>query len=180
MSNKVDQEILELYSNGKQQESFKLLLNTYQERTYWHIRRILLSHEDTNDVLQNTLIKVWKGLEGFQGNSRLYTWIFRIASNETFTFLEKNKKHLSEVDIENCYHFASDDDGKLLSGDIIQKKLEEAILTLPEKQRMVFHLKYFEEMKYEQISEVLGTSIGALKANYHLAVKKIENFLLND
>lgn len=177
MVEKTDQEILDLFKKGKQQQALSLLMKTYQKRIYWHIRRVLLNHDDTDDVLQNTLIKVWKGLPGFQGNSKLYTWIFRIASNEIFSFLDKNKRSFSTVDIENCYHLSSEDGVEQMTGDMIQQKLESALLTLPEKQRMVFHLKYFEEMKYEEISDVLGTSVGALKANYHLAIKKIEDFL---
>lgn len=172
-----DSKILSLYQNGRQQDALKLLMQSYQERLYWHIRRILLSHDDTDDVLQNTIIKVWKGLENFKGDSQLYTWMFRIASNETFTFLEKNKKGKLHVDISENFEFKDTAHPEDLSGDEIQLKLESAIATLPEKQRMVFHLKYFEEMKYSEISSVLGTSVGALKANYHLAVKKIEEFL---
>ncbi len=164
MSEQKDEQILKYFREGKQQEAFKLLMNTYQHRMYWQIRRILISHDDTDDVLQNTLIKIWKGLPAF---------------NETFTYLEKNKKQLSNVDIEECYLFAGSTDDHI-DGEYIQQKLEQAILLIPEKQRMVFHLKYFEDMKYTEISEVLGTSVGALKANYHLAVKKIEDFLSTD
>lgn len=179
MSKNVDEQILKFFSDGRQQEAFKLLMSTYQERIYWHIRRIVLRHEDTDDILQNTLIKIWKGLPNFRGNSKLYTWIFRIASNETFSFLEKNKKRFDEVDLEQCYNF-SGSSADHIDGDFIQKKLERALLEVPEKQRMVFHLKYFEDLKYSEISEIVGTSVGALKANYHLAVKKIEEFLKSD
>lgn len=179
MSEQKDEQILKYFREGRQQEAFKLLMNTYQQRMYWQIRRILISHDDTDDVLQNTLIKIWKGLSAFKGDSKLHTWIFRIASNETFTYLEKNKKQLSNVDIEECYLFAGSTDDHI-DGEYIQQKLEQALLLIPEKQRMVFHLKYFEDMKYTEISEVLGTSVGALKANYHLAVKKIEDFLSTD
>jgi RNA polymerase sigma-70 factor (ECF subfamily) len=179
MPEQVDDQILNLFKEGKQQDAFKLLMSTYQERIYWHIRRIVLTHEDTDDILQNTLIKVWKGLASFKGNSKLYTWIFRIASNETFTFLEKNKRHPDQVDISACYQFTGSTSDHI-DGDFIQEKLEKALLQIPEKQRMVFHLKYFEDMKYTEISEVVGTSVGALKANYHLAVKKIQEFLKTD
>ena len=174
-----DQQILNFFNEGKQQEAFKLLMTTYQERIYWQIRRIVLSHEDTDDILQNTLIKVWKGLPNFKGNSKLYTWIFRIASNETFTFIEKNKKNQNQVDLSACYDF-SGSSADHIDGEYIQEKLERALLEVPEKQRMVFHLKYFEDLKYTEISEIVGTSVGALKANYHLAVKKIEDFLKED
>lgn len=176
MSDQVDDQILRFFNEGNHQEAFKLLMNTYQERIYWHIRRILVTHEDTDDVLQNTLIKIWKGLSNFKGDSKLYTWIFRIASNETFTFLEKNKRQLDQVDISACYQFSGPNSDHV-DGDYIQEQLEKALLTVPEKQRMVFHLKYFEDLQYNEISEIVGTSIGALKANYHLAVKKIEEYL---
>lgn len=179
MSKNVDEQILKFFSDGRQQEALKLLMSTYQERIYWHIRRIVLRHEDTDDILQNTLIKIWKGLPSFKGNSKLYTWIFRIASNETFSFLEKNKKRIDDIDLEQCYNFSSSS-ADHIDGDFIQKKLERALLEVPEKQRMVFHLKYFEDLKYSEISEIVGTSVGALKANYHLAVKKIEEFLKSD
>ncbi len=179
MPDQVDEQILNFFNEGKQQEAFRLLMETYQQRIYWHIRRILISHEDTDDVLQNTLIKIWKGLPKFKGDSKLYTWIFRIASNETFTFLEKNKKTRDQVDIEACYQFVGSSSDHIDS-KFIQEKLERALLEIPEKQRMVFHLKYFEDMKYTEISEVVGTSVGALKANYHLAVKKIQEFLKAD
>lgn len=175
-----DSKILSLYQSGRQHDALSLLMSSYQERLYWHIRRIVMSHDDADDVLQNTLIKIWKGLENFKGDSQLYTWMFRIASNETFTFLEKNKKHINNIDISDNFDFKGDTNTGDLSGEEIQLKLEQAIAILPEKQRMVFHLKYFEEMKYSEISNVLGTSEGALKANYHLAVKKIEEFLISN
>ncbi len=172
-----DLKIISLYKVGKHQEALKLLMSSYQNRLYWHIRRIVLSHNDTDDILQNTIIKVWKGLENFKGDSQLYTWLFRIASNEVFTFIEKNKKFKNNIDVDQIYDISSDSSSEDMDGKTIQLKLEQAIATLPEKQRMVFHLKYYDEMKYSEISEVLGTSEGALKANYHLAVKKIEDFL---
>lgn len=179
MQNSQDEQILQKFHQGKHQESFRLLMAVYQQRLYWQIRRILVSHEDTDDVLQNTLIKVWKGLDRFKGDSKLYTWIFRIASNETFTFLEKNKKRTLDVDLSSCYNLKGSTSDHIDS-ETIQMKLEQALLTVPEKQRMVFHLKYFEDLKYSEISEIVGTSEGALKANYHLAVKKIQEFLSED
>lgn len=179
MQNSQDEQILQKFQQGKRQESFRLLMSVYQQRLYWQIRRILVSHEDTDDVLQNTLIKIWKGLDGFKGDSKLYTWIFRIASNETFTFLEKNKKRVHDVDLSSCYNLKGSNSDHIDS-ETIQLKLEKALLMLPEKQRLVFHMKYFEDLKYSEISEVLGTSEGALKANYHLAVKKIQEFLSED
>lgn len=179
MPSQVDEDIIKYFNEGKHQEAFKLLMTTYQERIYWHIRRIVLTHEDTDDILQNTLIKIWKGLPKFKGKSKLYTWIFRIASNETFDFLEKNKKKVEQADLSDCFQFRGSSTDHI-DGDYIQAQLEKALLQVPEKQRMVFHLKYFEDMKYTEISEVVGTSVGALKANYHLAVKKIEEFIRKD
>lgn len=172
-----DLKIISLYKVGKHQEAMKLLMSSYQERLYWHIRRIVLSHDDADDIMQNTFIKIWKGLENFKGESQLYTWLFKIASNEVFSFIEKNKKFKNNIDVNHIYDIKSDVHPGDMDGEAIQQKLENAIATLPEKQRMVFHLKYYEEMKYSEISEVLETSEGALKANYHLAVKKIEDFL---
>lgn len=177
MTEEQDQKIIQKYKSGNHQEALKLLLNAYQQRLYWQIRRLLSNHDDTDDVLQNTIIKAWRGLGNFQGNSKLHTWLFRIAANESFSFLEKNKKFELNVSLEEDYTFKSDNNPGDLSGGEIQKKLEQALLTLPEKQRLVFHLKYYEDLKYSEISDVLGTSVGALKANYHLAVKKIEEFL---
>jgi RNA polymerase sigma-70 factor (ECF subfamily) len=147
---------------------------------YWHIRKIVIDHDDTDDVLQNTFIKIWKGLEGFKGDSQLYTWLYRIATNEALTFLRQKQKQnttsLHPIEYSLSKSLESD---VYFKGDAIQLKLQQAILTLPEKQRIVFNLRYFDEMPYEQMSEVLETSVGALKASYHLAAKKIENHLLN-
>ncbi len=142
---------------------------------------MVLNHNDSDDVLQNTFIKVWKGLPGFRGESQLFTWLYRIASNEALSFLKKNRPYhsLSLNDAEQELAGHTDDD-PLYTGDEISKKLQQAILSLPPKQRLIFNMKYFEEMKYKDISAVLGTSIGALKASYHLAVKKIEKQILPD
>jgi RNA polymerase sigma factor (sigma-70 family) len=159
--------------------AFNLIVLKYQKNLYWHIRRIVTSHENTDDVLQNTLIKIWQGLPFFKKESRIYTWIYRIATNEALNFIEKNKHHLKNLAFDTSnYNIRSSDNASDVSGDTIQLKLEQAILTLPEKQRAVFHLKYFEEMKYEEISAVMNTTIGALKASYHHAVKKIEQYVL--
>lgn len=175
----VDLKIISLYHTGKENEALTLLLETYQRKLYWHIRRLVLTHDNTDDVLQNSMIKIWKGLANFKGESKLFTWLFRIATNEAFTFIEKNKTSKLHVDLESTTHILVTENSlaELVSGDEIQLKLEKAIATLPEKQRAVFHLKYYEELKYEVISEILETSVGALKANYHHAVKKIELFL---
>ncbi len=160
------------------QKAFSLLVEQYQQQLYWAIRKMVLSHEDTNDVLQNTFVKVWNSISKFRGDAKLFTWMYRIAVNETYTFLKKqrNDHHLSVDDEEShlAHKLEADD---YLDGDELQLKLQKAVLKLPEKQRMVFNLKYFDEMKYEQMSEILDTSVGALKASYHHAVKKIEEAL---
>lgn len=177
-----DREILEAMKiPGREEIAFNQLLIKYQERLYWHIRKIVISHEDADDVLQNTLIKIWRSLPEFRSDSKIYTWLYRIATNESLTFLKKKKRrpfsaftdveHLLSEQLESDSHF---------SGDEIQMKLQKAILKLPQKQRIVFNMKYFDEMKYEEMSEVLNTSVGALKASYHHAVKKIESMLNED
>jgi RNA polymerase sigma factor (sigma-70 family) len=155
--------------------AFSKLVNTYQERLYWHIRRIVIDHDDADDVLQNTFIKVFKHLDNFREDSQLFTWLYRIATNESISFLKKQRKHIF-VSMDDVAHSLSSklEADPQLSGDAIQLKLQQAILKLPNKQRLVFNMKYFEEMKYEEMSEILGTSVGALKASYHHAVKKIE------
>jgi len=157
---------------------FKLLMDTYQERLYWHIRRMVLIHEDTDDVLQNTLIKVYKSITRFEGKSKLYTWLYRIATNESITFLNKRKRHQSEQ-IDN----PEDDISMRLeadpywSGDDTELILQKALSTLPERQRAVFNMRYYDEMPYKQMSEILDTSEGSLKASYHHATKKIEAYI---
>ncbi|MGB5435335.1 MAG: sigma-70 family RNA polymerase sigma factor [Maribacter sp.] len=161
-----------------QAKAFEVLINTYKERLYWHIRRIVVNHDDTDDVLQNTFIKVYKNIDGFKGDSKLYSWMYRIATNEALTFLKQkaNKLGISEPDLQERIVGNLQAD-IYFDGDEIQLKLQEAIATLPEKQKLVFNMKYFQEMKYEEISEILNTSVGGLKASYHLAVKKLESFL---
>lgn len=161
--------------------AYNLIVRKHQERLYWHIRRMVIVHEDADDVVQNTLVKAWKGLHNFKEEAKLYTWLYRIATNEAITFLNKKRKRffISIVDVEHelSEHLASDEN---YSGDEIQLILQKAILTLPEKQRLVFNMKYYGEMKYEEMSTILDTSIGALKASYHHAVKKIENYIKED
>lgn len=174
-----DKRLLEQFRDPTSRNlAFSELVNRYQERLYWHIRRIVIDHDDSHDVLQNTFIKAFKNLDGFREDSQLYTWLYRIATNEALTFL-KNKRRNIFVSIDDVSHSLAakleDDPG--LSGDAIQLKLQKAILSLPTKQRLVFNMKYFEEMKYEEIAEVTGTSVGALKASYHHAVKKIEAYM---
>jgi RNA polymerase sigma-70 factor (ECF subfamily) len=156
-------------------------LQKYQERLYWQIRKIVVSHDDADDVLQNSMIKVWKSLSDFRSESGLYTWLYRIATNESLSFLKQKKKKTFApwVDVEQRISENLEAD-PWFNGDEIQLKLQQAILKLPEKQRIVFNMKYFDEMKYKEMSEILGTSVGALKASYHHAVKKIESMLGGD
>jgi RNA polymerase sigma-70 factor (family 1) len=174
-----DNLILERFRDPRTKESaFNQLLQKYQQRIYWHVRRMVIDHDDADDLVQDIFIKVWKNLEGFREDAQLYTWLYRIASNECITFLNRKKMRihvpLDEV-VENSLTESS-----YFSGDKIQRKLQAAVATLPEKQRLVFNMKYFENMKYEDISKVLGTSVGALKASYHIAVKKIEEYITRD
>nr|WP_321412189.1 RNA polymerase sigma factor [uncultured Allomuricauda sp.] len=170
--------VQELQQEENRAKAFEVLVNTYKERLYWHIRSIVLDHDDTDDVLQNTFIKVYKNIEKFKGDSKLYSWMYRIATNESLTFLKKRLKklgfshqELKERMVENLQADV------YFEGDEIQLKLQRALATLPDKQKLVFTMKYFQEMKYKDIAEVLETSEGALKASYHLAVKKIESYL---
>lgn len=173
--------LLAFRNESTREQAFTQLVRTYQERLYWHIRRMVMDHDDANDVLQNVFIKVWKNLAEFREESGLYTWLYRIATNETLTFMEQKKRRATAS--------LSDEEGGFANKLEAQKgfdykklewRLQQAIGELPEKQRLVFNLRYFDEMPYEKMSEVLGTSVGALKASYHHAVKKIEAFFKND
>ncbi|MBY5950344.1 sigma-70 family RNA polymerase sigma factor [Algoriphagus sp. NF] len=177
-----DQDILRLIRKPEtKNRGFRILIEQYQRRIYQVIRRMVLIHEDADDLTQNTFIKAYRHLDKFREDSGLYTWIYRIAVNETLSFLEKKKKRFffSVDDHQEKLESYIDQPGSL-DGNEIEKKLAKALLTLPEKQRLVFHLKYQEEMTYEQMAEVTGTSIGALKASYHHAVKKIEESLKSE
>jgi len=174
-----DSKILEMFADERtRNEAFELLLKKYQQKIYWHIRRMVIDHDDADDLVQDTFIKVWKYLINFRNDSQLYTWLYRIASNECITFLNKKKQKIN-ISLDDMPYDLSDKlaDSIHISANKVQMMLQRAILTLPEKQRLVFNLKYYEEMKYEDMSEALGTSVGALKASYHIAVKKIEAFL---
>lgn len=180
ITEKTDSEILIAFKEGNTERSFQWLVEKYQRKLYYCIRRMIIDHDDTDDVLQNTFIKAWKGLNDFKEESRLYTWLYRIAVNESLNFLQKNKKDL-QVSLDQQYHHPSTNGmAENLNGDQIAEKLQKALLILPEKQRIVFQMKYYDEMKYEDMSEILETSVGALKASYHHAVKKIEEFLKAD
>ena len=170
--------VIQLKQKDHQAKAFEVLVNTYKERLYWHIRRIVLNHDDTDDVLQNTFIKVFRNIDSFKGDSKLYSWMYRIATNEALSFL-KSKSQKFKINNEKLMTKAVEDlrADVYFEGDEIQLKLQMAIATLPEKQKLIFNMKYFQEMKYEEISEILETSVGGLKASYHLASKKIEAFL---
>lgn len=179
MKNYNEKEIKALLQEPEhQRKAFECIVNEYSEQLYWQIRRMVLSHDDANDILQNTFIKAWLNIEYFRGDAKMSTWLYRIALNECLNFLNKQRANTS-LSIEDLAAETVDrlEGDPFFDGDEIQKKFLKAIQILPEKQRMVFNLKYFKEMKYEDISEILGTSIGALKASYHHAVKKIEAIL---
>ena len=167
-----------LQDPARQREAFARIVKEYSEQLYWQIRRLVLTHEDANDILQNTFIKAWTNIEYFRGDAKMSTWLYRIALNECLTFLNKQRASqqlsIDEAETETMNQLESD---TYFDGDETQKIFLQAVKQLPDKQQMIFNLKYFKEMKYEEISEILGTSIGALKASYHHAVKKIESFL---
>jgi RNA polymerase sigma-70 factor (ECF subfamily) len=173
--------IKSLLNPQTQNQAFQKLLQEYQKPLYNHIRNIVLSHDDADDVLQNTFVKVFQHLKNFKGESKLFSWMYRIATNEALTFLNQKAKKsgVSSVELQNktIDNLKAD---LYFDGDEIQIKLQKAIATLPEKQQLVFKMKYFEDLKYEEISEILGTSVGALKASYHHAVKKVETFLTSN
>lgn len=178
-----DSELIQkLQDETQRREAFSLLIKKYQQKIYWHIRKMVIDHDDADDVVQETFIKIWQGLQNFRADSQLYTWIYRIATNESLNFLQKKRR-------QNHVPLEADDSLDLLdtlesgiasdyvSGEEIQIKLQKALLQLPDKQRLVFNMKYFDDMKYEEIAEITGTSVGALKSSYHIAVKKIEEEL---
>ena len=173
-----DKEILELYKAGEREKAFGEIVESYSERLYWHVRRFLCSHEDTDDLLQEIFIKIWSSLSSFRGDSSLYTWIYRIATNEALNFLNKQKVR-SALQFESLSSKLEEkiDEDPWFNGDVMQRMLMKAIQRLPEKQRLVFVMRWFEELPYEEISEILGTSIGALKASYHFATEKLKSFL---
>ena len=173
--------LLKLKNPETRNYGFNLLVRQYQQKMYWHIRKMVIDHDDADDLVQEVFVKVWNNLHKFREDSQLYTWVYRIATNECLNFLRKkrNKYFIPIHDVQNELTHKLEDGGHI-DGDEIQLKLQKALLKLPDKQRLVFNMKYFDEMKYEEISEITDTSVGSLKANYHHAVKKIEEFLKHD
>lgn len=167
-----------LQSDQEKENAFRILVKEYKERLYWHIRKIVLNHDDTDDILQNTFIKIFRNIDKFKGDSKLYTWMYRIATNEAITFINKKAK-INNVTIEEVQENAINnlESDVYFEGDKIQIQLQRAIATLPQKQQLIFNMKYFENHTYEQLSEILETSVGGLKSSYHIAVKKITTYL---
>ncbi len=176
-----DEQLLEMFrQESSREEAFTAIIKKYQEKLYWHIRRMVVVHDDADDILQNTFIRIWKGLPGFREDARLFTWLYRIATNECLSFLEQKKRKAS-VPLDQALETLSQSlrADSHFDSNKLEWKLQLAIQQLPEKQRVVFNMRYYDEMPYQEISQVLETSEGALKASYHHAVKKIEDYLLN-
>lgn len=179
MRNLSEDDIIDnLRNEDTRREAFAKLVSIYGEKLYWQIRKMVLTHEDADDLLQNVFLKAWLSLETFRGESKLSTWLYRIAVNECITFLNKQRAK-NNVSIDDVDHFLLErlQSDEYFDGDEAQVRFQKALLTLPEKQRLVFNMRYYDELKYEEISDILGTSVGALKASYHHAVKKIEDQL---
>ncbi|MDD5570244.1 MAG: RNA polymerase sigma factor [Bacteroidales bacterium] len=177
-----DKELLELLKNDDNRNyAFNLFVRKYQQKIYLHIRRIVINHDDANDVVQNTFIKIWKGIGKFREESKIFTWIYRIATNEAISFLNKKrcKYFIPFINVEKKLSESLESD-QYFKADKIEKKFQKAILKLPERQRIIFNMKYFDELKYEEMSEILNVTTGALKASYHHAVTKIEKYLKED
>ncbi len=171
--------LLDLQDPSKAQDAFRVLMRTYGEQLYWQIRRMVVNHDDADDLLQNSFVKAWTNLPKFRGDSKISTWLYKIAVNESINFLNKERARKAELadDEGSSFLLSNLESDPWFDGDRIQRDLQDAIAKLPDKQRLVFNMRYFDEMKYEDMSEVLGTSVGALKASYHHAVKKIESEL---
>ena len=173
-----DKEIINLYNEGQKEKAFNNIVSTYTEKLYLHVRRFTCSHDDTNDLLQDIFIKIWSALPNFRGESQLYTWLYRIATNEVINFLRRQRiRAMLSLDSASHYLERKIDEDAYFNGNEIQRELHKAIQRLPEKQRIVFCFRYFDEMKYEEISEITDTSVGALKASYHFAYNKIKSDL---
>lgn len=173
--------LLKLRDPETRNYGFNLLVRKYQQKMYWHIRKMVIDHDDADDLVQECFVKVWKNIDSFREDAQLYTWIYRIATNECLNFLRK-KKNRFFLPIHDIQHELTQklDNGTLMDGDEIQIKLQKALLKLPDKQRLVFNMKYFDDLKYEEIAEITKTTVGSLKASYHHAVKKIEEFIKED
>ena len=173
--------IEQLKTKETQEKAFRELISLYKERLYWHIRKIVIIHDDADDVLQNTFVKVFRNIDKFKGNSKLFSWMYRIATNEAISFLNKRSKlnKVDNIDLQNqmVENLIADE---YFDGNEIQLKLQMALATLPQKQRIIFNMKYFDNMKYKDISDILDTTVGGLKASYHHARKKIEQYILNE
>jgi RNA polymerase sigma-70 factor (ECF subfamily) len=178
-SRQQDQKILRLISQPETfQQGFRLLVNTYSERLYWQVRKMVFNHDDADDILQNAFVKVYRSIHRFKGESKLYTWLYRIATNEAITYINKRKRHsVASIDSEESHIAHTLASPEYFDGNEAERLLQLALATLPPKQRQVFNLRYQDEMSYKDMSELLGTSIGALKASYHHAIKKIEDFI---
>lgn len=158
-------------------KAFDEVINVYSEPLYWHIRKMVISHDDANDILQNTFLKAWSNVENFRGEAKLSTWLYKIAINESITFINKEKQRNNlSIDDDNSFLCETLESDEWFDGDELQVELQRAIQKLPEKQRLIFNMRYFDDLKYEEISDILGTSVGALKASFHHAVKKIEQY----
>ena len=175
-----DEQIQKLCNECSYEEAFNCIVESYTERLYWYVRRFMCTHEDTDDMLQEIFVKIWKALPNFRGDSCIYTWLYRIATNETINHLRKKRINATlELDSLNSRLASKIDEDPYFNGNELQRELHKAIQLLPEKQKAVFCLRYFDEMKYEDIAEITGTSVGALKASYHHAYKKVKEYLEN-
>lgn len=176
-----NQELVERLRNPETvTDAFAEVIKSYSEPLYWQIRKMVQTHDDADDVLQNTFMKAWQNLENFRGEARLSTWLYKIAINESLSHLEREKRRAGvSLDDDEAYQASLIESDEYIDGDQLSLDLRKAVASLPEKQRLVFNMKYYDDMKFEDISNILGTSVGALKASYHLAVKKIENFFKN-
>lgn len=169
--------ISRLRNDATVREAFTEVISLFSEPLYWQIRRMVQSHDDANDLLQNTFLKAWSSIDSFRGDAKLSTWLYKIAINESISFLARERKRLNiSLDDQEAGLIHTIEADEYIDGDRLAQKLRQAIATLPEKQRLIFNMRYFDEMKYDDISDILGTSVGALKASYHLAAKKIEQF----
>lgn len=170
-----DKEIIALQRSGEYLKAFNAIVESYTERLYWHVRRFLCSHDDANDLVQDVFIKIWNALPSFKGESQIYTWIYRIATNESLNAIRRHRlRSFIEFDSPTERMIRKIDEDPYFNGDALQRELQKAIQRLPEKQKLVFNLRYFDEMKYEDIAEITGTSVGALKASYHHAYNRVK------